>query len=126
MFPSSLLTRNAERWLTDTVSLISRTATVDVDPNTLEPVTTDTTTAGVAALIGPSSESRAQRDGRTLGLHDRTVKFAADRNVSAKQVVAVTACADASLVGREGTVTAVERQTHRALRRATVRFDSDG
>ncbi len=126
MFPSSLLTRNAERWLTDTVSIIDRTSTVDVDPNTLEPIVTDTTISGVAALIGPSSQSREQRDARTLGLADRTVKFAADRDVTAGQIVSVTACADASLVGREGTVTGVERQSHRALRRVTVRFDSDG
>lgn len=123
--PSSFMTRQADTWLTDVVQIDDQTDAVDVDPSTGAIVTTTDETNQWCALIAEIATDRQQSDGRTLGLADRMLYLTVDAMPEAGQRVTVIHCqGDITLVDRVGTITDVERDTIRARRRCTVRFDS--
>ena len=101
---------------------MERTTATDVDPATGELVHTVTDENTFDALIQEISVDRQQTDGRTLGLADRLVLLPAATDIEADQRVVVVGCSDSSLVGREGTVTDVERDS---LRRPAGGAQSD-
>ena len=117
--------RLADRWLTDRVCFADSTNSVDVDAATGRHEVTVTDERTTPALIQEITADRQQNDGRTLGLADRLVSLPATYTVTTGERVTVLACTDPSLVDRVGTVTDVERDSLRARRRVTVRFDSD-
>ena len=114
----------AERWLSDQVQITNATTDTDVNATT-GAITTDICEQRiVACLIQEQTADRQQTEGRTLGLADRLVALPADTEVIAGDRIEVTGCSDLSLIGRFGTITDVERDSLRARRRITVRFDS--
>lgn len=119
------MTRQADRWLSDQIRVFTVAQTTDVNPTTGAIAETETGERYCDALIQELSADRQQNGERTLGLADRLVSLPVDAEIVAGERVQVTRCSDLSLVLREGTVTDVERDSLRARRRVTVRFDSN-
>jgi len=122
--PTAQMERHADTWLTDRVCIVEQTADIDVNPATGTIGTTITDENTYPALIQEISSDRQQNDGRTLGLADRMLYLSVSTLVDVGDRVIVVFCSDVSLQDREGTVTDVERDSLRARRRCTIRFDS--
>ena len=117
--------RQADTWLTDQICLTDQTDSIDVDTTTGQPVVTITDENTHPALIQELSTSRQQDDGRTLGLNDRILYLPVNAMPETGMRAQILRAQDPTLINRAGTITDVERDSLRARRRCTIRFDSN-
>ena len=117
--------RQADTWLTDQICLTDQTDSIDVDPTTGQPSVTINDENTYPALIQEQTNTRQQNDGRTLGLADRIVYLPVDAMPETGTRVIILRAQDPTIINRAGTITDVERDSLRARRRCTVRFDSN-
>jgi len=115
----------AARWLVDRVNLSTEIVSTDVDPNTLAPVVTVIDGWEGPALVRQDTVARQPGEGREYG--ERTITIWLDETATPKTDMRVTivCCIDKTLEETSGTIVDVDRDTHRAARRATVRMDSN-
>lgn len=123
--PSTTMQNLAARRLVDTVRLYTETIGVDADPVTLEPTSSETTVWQGAALVNQLQNQYLSGGARTFGLREVTVWVDTDLAAVNQRAEFVTVPGDTSLAGRLGTVIEVQRGEERAVRRCTVRLDSD-
>ena len=112
------------RWLTDVVRLHTATVSVDVDPDTLQPTTTETDVWEGCALLRQELADRDPGEGRVFGVRVLTAKLDADADPYTGMRLEVVASGDHSLVGKFGTIVDVDRDSIRVVRRCTVRMDN--
>jgi hypothetical protein len=120
--PSPRMRALADRRNLDAIFVFTETVTTDVGTN-LRPSRTETAVYAGPALVRQQAATLDQSgQGRTTSTGDLTVKISATNGaVIAGQKCRVTACDDPQLVGRVGTVTDVEHDSLRAVRRFTIR-----
>jgi len=120
------LQRMADRTLTDSVLIQSET-TAPATRAQMSAGATVTLTTGTTWRARISTQVTTDTDTTTADRETRdvTVWLPPDAGVSAGDRCTIVTCADSSLVGEAGRVLTVERQTTRAVRRATVRMFRD-
>ena len=119
--------RLAGRWLNDCVTL--RTVTVSAGTRADPDGTTTLGTAyTVAASVRPVTLNEEEGDTVRRNVRDLSV-WIDDTDLTVTPAgdwrCTITACRDSTLTGEVGTVVAVERDPHRAVRRLTVRLPND-
>lgn len=123
--PSYRMRTLATRWLTDTVTVQSQTVTSPTRAQMAAGTLTLGTARTVRALC--RQETVDVVEGVTVRRDVRMIRmWIGDEQVVAGERVNFTACADATMNGRYGTIESVDRDDIRAVRRLTVRLGNDG
>lgn len=134
LHPSRTMRAQAARRLVDlvTINRPNPADTVDVDPDTGQPISTTTgvdatltLVATVSASVHDASHNRTVTPDRTFGVRDLLVWVPIGTAVQAEDRATIIGCRDDTLIAATGTVTSVERKSHRAVQRFTMRLDND-
>lgn len=113
----------ARRHLNSTIRLTNTTPGDDPDPTTGQTVDTIVAQLDWPALIRQQTVAREETEGRTNGVRDLTIWTEAT-DVEAGWTCEIRSSPDASLIGRSGSVTEVERDDYAVTRRLTLRLTS--
>ena len=117
--------RRVARRLVDTARIHTVTTSVDVDPTTLQPDTTNSDPWEGPALFRQDIVERIPGEGRVYGERVLAVKLADTACPSTGDRLEIVTCTgDPTLDGKYGTIVDVDRDTIRCTRRVTVRMDN--
>lgn len=116
----------SRRWFADTVSYRTQTSTGGTRANPTGGITYGTaTTAGAIVRIEQTTDEDSTSSVRSA----RELRIGIDPDVAtqpeAGMELTITACRDATLVGKVGEITLVERDALAVMRRCVVRLGND-